>query len=46
MDPATHGCNLFLARRVHRPAYDFNDAAIPAGCSYWAEVVERRMPAG
>jgi len=31
---------------VHHPAYDFNDAAIPAGCSYWAEVVERRMPAG
>ena len=31
---------------VHNPAYDFNDEAIPAGCSYWAEVVERRMPAG
>ena len=31
---------------VHNPAYDFNDAAIPAGCSYWAEMVERRMPAG
>jgi len=29
---------------VHNPAYDFNDEAIPAGCSYWAEVVERRMP--
>ncbi|MEM0934996.1 MAG: M20 aminoacylase family protein [Pseudomonadota bacterium] len=30
---------------VHNPAYDFNDDVIPAGCSYWAEVVERRMPA-
>ncbi len=30
---------------VHNPAYDFNDETIPAGCSYWAEVVERRMPA-
>ncbi|MEL6207770.1 MAG: M20/M25/M40 family metallo-hydrolase, partial [Pseudomonadota bacterium] len=31
--------------RVHNPSYDFNDEAIPAGCSYWAEIVERRMPA-
>jgi hippurate hydrolase len=30
---------------VHNPAYDFNDQAIPAGCSYWVEVAERRMPA-
>lgn len=30
---------------VHNTKYDFNDAAIPAGCSYWAEIVERRMPA-
>ncbi|MBV2361241.1 amidohydrolase [Thalassococcus sp. CAU 1522] len=30
---------------VHHPAYNFNDDAIPAGCSWWAEVVERRMPA-
>ena len=30
---------------VHHPAYNFNDQAIPAGCSWWAEVVERRMPA-
>ncbi|MEO1176347.1 MAG: hypothetical protein AAFV87_04180, partial [Pseudomonadota bacterium] len=27
------------------PEYDFNDEAIPAGCSWWAEIVERRMPA-
>jgi hippurate hydrolase len=31
---------------VHHPAYNFNDEAIPAGCSFWAEIVERRMPAG
>jgi hippurate hydrolase len=28
---------------VHHPAYDFNDEAIPAGCSWWAEIVERRL---
>jgi hippurate hydrolase len=28
---------------VHHPAYDFNDAAIPAGCSYWAELAEMRL---
>jgi amidohydrolase len=30
---------------VHSPAYDFNDAIIPAGCSYWVELAEQRMPA-
>jgi hippurate hydrolase len=30
---------------VHNPAYDFDDEAIPAGCSWWAEIVERRLPA-
>ncbi|WP_411889981.1 M20 aminoacylase family protein [Yoonia sp. SDW83-1] len=30
---------------VHHPEYDFNDEAIPAGCSWWAEIVEQRMPA-
>ena len=30
---------------VHNSDYDFNDEAIPAGCSYWAELVEKRMPA-
>jgi len=29
---------------VHHPEYNFNDEAIPAGCSWWAEIVERRMP--
>ena len=31
--------------QVHHPEYDFNDEAIPVGCSWWAGVVERRMPA-
>ena len=31
---------------VHHPKYNFNDDAIPVGSSYWAELVETRMPAG
>ncbi len=31
--------------KVHHPAYNFNDDAIPYGCSFFAELVERRMPA-
>jgi amidohydrolase len=31
---------------VHHPKYNFNDEAIPAGCSYWAQLVETGMPAG
>jgi hippurate hydrolase len=30
---------------VHHPKYNFTDEAIPAGCSWWAEIGERRMPA-
>ncbi|MFT4962573.1 MAG: amidohydrolase, partial [Paracoccaceae bacterium] len=30
---------------VHHPEYNFNDEAIPAGCSWFAEMIERRMPA-
>ena len=30
---------------VHHPEYNFNDDVIPAGCSWWSELVERRMPA-
>jgi hippurate hydrolase len=29
---------------VHHPEYNFNDEAIPTGCSYWAEMIESRMP--
>ena len=30
---------------VHHPEYDFDDEAIPAGASFWVELVERRLPA-
>ena len=30
---------------LHHPAYDFNDAAIPFGTSYWIKLVETAMPA-
>ena len=30
---------------LHHPAYDFNDAAINHGASYWARLVETLMPA-
>lgn len=29
---------------LHHPEYDFNDSAIPAGVSFWSELVEMRMP--
>lgn len=29
---------------LHHPEYNFEDEAIPAGCSWFAELVERRMP--
>lgn len=29
---------------LHHPAYEFNDAAIPAGCSWFATLAEQRMP--
>ena len=31
---------------VHHPEYNFNDEAIPAGCSWWAEIVEQRLSVG
>ena len=30
---------------VHHPEYNFSDDAIPFGCSWFAEIVETRMPA-
>ena len=29
---------------LHHPEYNFNDEAIPLGCSWFAEMVETRMP--
>lgn len=43
------GCYIRLGNGdsagLHHPEYDFNDDIIPAGCSWFAEMVERRMPA-
>jgi hippurate hydrolase len=30
---------------LHHPEYDFNDALIPYGVSYWAKLVETALPA-
>lgn len=30
---------------VHHPHYNFNDAVIPAGCSFWVELAEQRLSA-
>ena len=42
------GMYMFLGNgdsaQCHHPAYDFDDDAIPVGVSWFAEIVERRMP--
>jgi metal-dependent amidase/aminoacylase/carboxypeptidase family protein len=47
---ARPGAYIFLGNgdsaMCHHPAYDFNDEAIPAGCSFFVTLVERRMPLG
>ena len=30
--------------QLHNAKYNFNDEAIPVGCSWWAEITESRMP--
>ncbi|MCW8842878.1 MAG: M20 family metallopeptidase [Rhodobacteraceae bacterium] len=44
------GAYIFLGNgegpMCHHPAYIFEDDAIPFGCSWFAELVERRMPLG
>ena len=46
---ARPGAYMFIGNgdtaMCHHPAYDFADETIPAGCSWFAELVERRMPA-
>ncbi|MCA0870163.1 M20 family metallopeptidase [Seohaeicola saemankumensis] len=43
------GAYIFLGngdtQMCHHPAYQFDDEAIPLGCSWFAEIVEQRMPA-
>jgi hippurate hydrolase len=31
---------------VHHPKFDFNDAILPVGASYWATLAEQLLPAG
>lgn len=42
------GAYLFIGNgdsaALHNPAYEFNDDLIPVGCSWYAEMAERRMP--
>lgn len=44
------GAYIFLGNgdsaMVHHPAYNFNDDIIPAGSSWYAGMIEARMPAG
>ncbi|WP_181893050.1 M20 aminoacylase family protein [Falsiruegeria mediterranea] len=44
------GAYLFIGNGdsadLHNPAYEFNDELIPVGCSWYAEMAERRMPLG
>ena len=47
---ARPGAFIFLGtgngEMCHHPAYQFNDAIIPHGVSYWARLVETAMPVG
>jgi hippurate hydrolase len=29
---------------VHNPRYDFNDAVLPIGATYWVELVKELLP--
>ena len=44
------GAFLFIGNgesaELHNAAYDFNDDAIPNGCSWFAQMAEDRMPIG
>ena len=46
---ARPGAFIFLGNGdtagLHHPAYDFSDAAIPHGVSYWVKLVETALPA-
>ena len=50
---ARPGCYVWLGngpmeggRVLHSPHYDFNDVILPIGASYWATLVETRLPTG
>jgi amidohydrolase len=42
------GCYVFMGNGdsapVHHPAYDFNDATIPYGVAFWADLARRALP--
>lgn len=46
---ARPGAYVFIGNgdtaQCHHPQYNFDDEAIPYGCSFFAELIERRMPA-
>jgi hippurate hydrolase len=46
---ARPGAFIFMGNgdtaQLHQDTYDFNDEAIPVGCSYWVKLVETAMPA-
>lgn len=37
-------CGNGESAMVHHPEYNFNDEAIPTGCSFWANIIEQGMP--
>jgi hippurate hydrolase len=46
------GCYLFIGNgdgegscMIHNPGYDFNDAILPLGASYWVRLAETLLPA-
>ncbi|QYZ70759.1 M20 aminoacylase family protein [Neotabrizicola shimadae] len=45
---ARPGAYVFLGNgdsaQCHHPAYEFDDSAIPVGCSYFVTLVEQRLP--
>ncbi|MSQ52952.1 MAG: amidohydrolase [Betaproteobacteria bacterium] len=50
---AKPGCYVFMGNgqgagtpgcMLHNPGYDFNDAALPIGASYWVRLVEHCLP--
>ena len=50
---AKPGCYVFMGNgqgagipgcMLHNPGYDFNDAALPVGASYWVRLVEHCLP--
>ena len=47
---AKRGCYVWMGTsegkdtvHVHNPRYDFNDAALPIGASYWVTLAEERL---